>query len=73
LLSGTILKGDQPRTTTVKFGLIWLGNFRGEDLNVKVDDGRRPCDDKHTHELWSGELKRTKRETIVDEKNYREN
>jgi len=57
------LKGDQPRTTTVKFGLIWLGNFRGEDLNVKVDDGRRPCDDKHTHELWSGEsIKKTELE-----------
>jgi hypothetical protein len=71
LLSGTILilKGYQTRTITVKVGLIWLSNFRGEDLDVKSDDGRRSCGGKHTHELWSGELKRTRREIIVDEKN----
>ena len=33
-LSDTLLKGDHPRTIPAKFALIWLGGFRGEDLNV---------------------------------------
>ena len=33
-LSDTILKWDYPRTIPAKFGLIWLGGFREEDLNV---------------------------------------
>jgi hypothetical protein len=33
-LSDTLLKGDHPRTTPVKFALIWFSGFRGEDLNV---------------------------------------
>jgi hypothetical protein len=36
-LSDTILKGTIP----ARFGLIWFSGFRGEDLNVKVYDGRR--------------------------------
>jgi hypothetical protein len=32
----TILKGSIPD----RFGLIWFRGFRGEDLNVKVYDGR---------------------------------
>jgi hypothetical protein len=44
-LSNIILKRTHLMTIPVKFGLIWLSNFRGEDLNVKVysvwmdDDG----------------------------------
>jgi hypothetical protein len=34
LLSDTILKGTDPGTIPAKFGLIWFGGFRGEDLNV---------------------------------------
>jgi hypothetical protein len=37
-LFDTILKGDHQRTSPVKFGLISFCGFRGEDLNVKVDD-----------------------------------
>jgi hypothetical protein len=33
-LSDTILKWDYPRTIPAKFGFIWFGCFRGEDLNV---------------------------------------
>jgi hypothetical protein len=33
-LSDTILKGNHPGTIPARFGLIWLGGFRGEDLNV---------------------------------------
>jgi hypothetical protein len=36
-LSDTILKGTHP----VRFGLIWFSGFRGEDINVKVYDGRQ--------------------------------
>ena len=62
-LSDTILKGTHPRTIPVRFGLLWLWCFRGENLNVKVydvhrTDGRRtPSDDKSSHDLWPGELK----------------
>ena len=51
----TILKGTHPRTIPAMFSLIWLRGFRGEDLNVKVDDVRRtdgrrrmPSDGKNT-------------------------
>jgi hypothetical protein len=30
----TILKGIHPRTIPVRFGVIWLSDFREEDLNV---------------------------------------
>jgi hypothetical protein len=54
-LSNTILKGTHP----ARFGLIWFGGVRGEDLNVKVYDVRRtPSDGKSSHGLWPGELKR---------------
>jgi hypothetical protein len=33
-LSDIILKGTHPWTIPPRFGLIWLGRFRGEDLNV---------------------------------------
>jgi hypothetical protein len=33
-LSDTILKGTHPGTIPARFGLIWFGGFRGEDLNV---------------------------------------
>ena len=46
--SDTTLKGTQSRTTPARFGLIWFSGFRGEDLNVKVDDDGS---------LWLGELK----------------
>jgi hypothetical protein len=39
-LSDTILKGTHPRTIPARFGLIRFRSFRGEDLNVKVYDGR---------------------------------
>ena len=29
-----ILKGTHPGTSPARFGLIWFGGFRGEDLNV---------------------------------------
>ena len=31
---GHSMKGDHPRTIPAKFALIWLSDFRGEDLNV---------------------------------------
>jgi len=37
---GHNLKGTHPRTIPARFGLIWFRGFRGEDLNVKVYDGR---------------------------------
>jgi len=40
------LKGDHPRIIPAKFDLIWLGSFRGEDLNVKVYDAHKPADDE---------------------------
>jgi len=40
-LSDTILKGTHPGTIPPKLGLIWFSGFRGEDLNVKVYDGRQ--------------------------------
>jgi hypothetical protein len=40
-LSDTILKGTHPRTIRARFGLTWFRGFRGEDLNVKVYDGRQ--------------------------------
>ena len=59
-LSDTFLKGTHPGTIPARFGLIWFSGFRGEDLNVKVYDGRRwmPSDGKSSHGLWPGELKR---------------
>jgi hypothetical protein len=33
-LSDTILKWHYPRTIPARFSLIWLGGFRGKDLNV---------------------------------------
>jgi hypothetical protein len=33
-LTDTILKGTHPGTIPARFGLIWFGGFRGEDLNV---------------------------------------
>ena len=46
-LSDTILKGTHPGTIPARLGLIWFSGFRGEDLNVKVYDGRRmPSDGK---------------------------
>ena len=45
-LSDTILKGTHPRTIPARFGLIWFRGFRGEDLNVKVYDGRTETDAK---------------------------
>jgi hypothetical protein len=30
-----------PRNIPARFGLIWFRCFRGEDLNVKVYDGRQ--------------------------------
>jgi hypothetical protein len=33
-LSDTILKGTHQRTIPARFGLSWLGGFRGKDLNV---------------------------------------
>ena len=33
-LSDTILKGTHPGTIPARFGLIWFGGFREEDLNV---------------------------------------
>ena len=45
-LSDTILKGAHPRTIPARFGLIWFRGFRGEDLNVKVYDGRTTMDPK---------------------------
>ena len=33
-LSDTILKGTHPGTISARFGLIWFGGFRGENLNV---------------------------------------
>ena len=54
----TILKGTNPGTIPARLGLIWFSGFRGEDLNVKVYDGRQtPSDDKSSHGLWPGELK----------------
>jgi hypothetical protein len=47
-LSDTILKGTHPGTIPARLGLIWFSGFRGEDLNVKVYDGRRmPSDGKY--------------------------
>jgi hypothetical protein len=40
-LSNTILEGTDPLIIPARFDLIWFRSFRGEDLNVKVDDVRR--------------------------------
>jgi hypothetical protein len=40
-LLDTILKGTHLGTIPARLGLIWFSSFRGEDLNVKVYDGRR--------------------------------
>jgi hypothetical protein len=40
-LLDTILKGTHPGTIPARLGLIWFSGFRGEDLNVKVYDGRQ--------------------------------
>ena len=37
----TILKGTHLGTIPARFGLIWFSGFSGEDLNVKVYDGRQ--------------------------------
>jgi hypothetical protein len=37
---GHNLKGTHPRTIPAMFGLIQFRGFRGEELNVKVYDGR---------------------------------
>jgi hypothetical protein len=50
-LSDTILKGTHPRTIFDRFGLIWFKGFRGEDLNVKVYDGRMTTDAKWWQKL----------------------
>jgi hypothetical protein len=50
-LSDTILKGTHPRTIPARFGLIWFRGFRGEDLNVKVYDGRTTMDAKWWQKL----------------------
>ncbi len=39
-LADTILRGTHPRTIHARFGVIWFRGFIGEDLNVKVYDGR---------------------------------
>ena len=57
-LLDTILKGTHPRSIPDRFGLIWFRGFRGEDLNVKVYDGRTPGDDESSRGLWPGELKK---------------
>ena len=54
-LSDLILKGEHPRIIQAKFHLIWFGDFRGEDLNVKVYDGRLVASDgKRLHGLLPG-------------------
>ena len=36
---------------------IWFSSFRGEDLNVKVQDVQRmPSDGKSSYGLWTDEL-----------------
>ena len=50
-LSDTILKGTHPTTIPARFGLIWFRGFRGEDLNVKVYDGRMTTDAKWWQKL----------------------
>ena len=42
----------------IKICLICIIGFRGEDLNVKVYDGRTPSDSKSLHGLWPGQLKK---------------
>ena len=37
----TILKETHPGSIPARLGLIWFIGFRGEDLNVKVYDGRQ--------------------------------
>jgi hypothetical protein len=61
-LSDIIVKGTLQRTIPARFGLIWFRGFRGEDLNVKVYNGRQgtPSDGKSSHDLWPGELKMKK-------------
>ena len=53
---GHNLKGTHPRTIPAMFGLIQFRGFRGEELNVKVYDGRTPSDGKSSHGHWPGEL-----------------
>jgi hypothetical protein len=43
-----IFKGDHQRTIPAKFGLVWLSNFREEDLNVKVYDRRQEMANAHS-------------------------
>jgi hypothetical protein len=53
-----IFTDTHPGTIPARLGLIWFSGFRGEDLNVKVYDGRRmPSDGKSSRGLWPGELK----------------
>jgi hypothetical protein len=39
------LKGTHSRTISARFDLIWFSGFRGEDLNVKVYNGRQTSSD----------------------------
>jgi hypothetical protein len=55
-LSDTILKGTHPWTIPARFDLIRFRGFRGEDLNMKVYDGRTTSDGKSSHGLWPGEV-----------------
>jgi hypothetical protein len=36
-----VLKGTHPGSIPARLSLIWFIGFRGEDLNVKVYDGRQ--------------------------------
>ena len=59
-LSNTSLKGIHTWAISARFGLIWFGGFRGEDLNVKVYhlDGHAMA--KSSHGLWPSGLNITK-------------
>jgi len=46
-LSDTSLKETHPGTIPAMLGLIWFSGFRGEDLNVKVDDVRQAMAKAH--------------------------
>ena len=44
-------KGDHRRTIPANFGLVWLSNFREEDLNVKVYDRRQEMTKAHSLQI----------------------
>ena len=46
-----ILKGTHTKIIPARLGLIWISGFRGEDLNVKVNDRRRT--DKKGHQVMA--------------------